>query len=186
MRERPERGYTRRGPCERPARCIVRLVLRLILPLVMWLPWQATPQSPLTGTWVGHLVNLPERPGAAAVDVTVEIGPVPTTADDCTGWKTTYRESGVVKQVKDYRLCRTAGPGDFVIDEGGGVRLPARWIGDVLVSTFKVGQTLLVTHTRVRGDTLEEEILTMDDRPASTDLVTLVPTGIQRLSLRRQ
>ena len=158
----------------------------MIVPLVLWLPSLAMPQAALTGTWAGRLVNLPERPGAAVVDVTVEIGPMPTVADECTGWKTTYRESGVVKQVKDYRLCRTAGPADFVVDEGGGVRLPARWIGDVLVSTFKVGQTLLVTHTRVRGDLLEEEILNMDDRPASTDLVTLVPRGIQRLSLRRQ
>lgn len=145
---------------------------------------QALPD--LAGTWRGSLVNLPTRPGATAVDVTVELGALPTTDATCVPWKTTYREQGVVKGVKDYRLCRGAGGDDLSVDEGGGVVLPARLLGDVLVSAFKTGAFLLVTHLRVRGDTLTEEIMSIDDKPATDGLVTMRPRSIQRLVLTRQ
>lgn len=140
----------------------------------------------LTGTWTGTLVNLPLKPDAPRIDVTMDIGPMPTADHACTPWKTTYREAGVIKQIKDYQLCRGAGANDLVIDEGGGVKLAARWIGDVLVSPFKYGKLLLVTETRVRGDVLEEEILTVDDQPATEGIVPLTPRSLQRLTLRRQ
>lgn len=110
---------------------------------------------------------------------------MPTTDHTCTMWKTTYSEGGVVKQVKDYTFCRGAGPDDLYTDEGGGVRLPARWIGDVLVTPFKVGQVLLVVQTRLRGNVLDEEILTVDDQPATTGVVPLTPRTIQRLTFTR-
>ena len=144
-----------------------------------------TPHSAFTGTWKGTLVNEPARPNAARVDVVREIGPMPTADHTCTMWKTTYSEGGVVKQVKDYTFCRGAGPDDLYTDEGGGVRLSARWIGDVLVTPFKVGQVLLVVHTRLRGNVLDEEILTVDDQPATTGIVPLTPRTIQRLTFAR-
>ena len=140
----------------------------------------------LAGTWRGTLVNYPTRPGAGVVDVTVELGALPQADSVCVPWKTTYREQGVVRGVKDYRLCRGAGPDDYAVDEGGGVVLPVRLLGDVLVSAFKTGALLLVTHLRVQGDTLTEEIMTIDDRPAADGLVTMRPRGIQRLVLTRQ
>ncbi len=140
----------------------------------------------IAGTWRGTLVNFPTRAGAAPVDVTIELGALPQTDSTCVPWKTTYREQGEVRGVKDYRLCRGTGPDDYSVDEGGGVVLPARWLGEVLVSAFKTGSLLLVTHLRVQGDTLTEEIMTIDDRPAANGLVTMRPRGIQRLVLTRQ
>jgi len=139
----------------------------------------------LAGTWRGTLVNLPLRPRAPQVDVTVELGAYPTADSSCVPWKTTYRERDTVRAVKDYRLCRGVGPGDMYVDEGGGVRLSAQLLGDLLVSGFKVGNALLVTQLRVRGDSLIEEILSFPDRPATEGLVTLTATSVQRLSLVR-
>lgn len=145
---------------------------------------QARPD--LAGTWHGTLINLPVRAGAPVVEVTVELGALPAADSSCVPWKTTYREQGVVRGVKDYRLCRGAGADDLSVDEGGGVVLPARLLGDVLVSAFKTGSLLLVTHLRVQGDTLTEEIMTIDDRPATDALVTMRPRSIQRLVLTRK
>lgn len=138
-----------------------------------------------SGTWRGALVNFPQRPGAPTVEVTMEIGPFPTADNTCTPWKTTYSEGGAVKAVKDYKLCRGTGPDDLFIDEGDGVKLTARLIGDVLVAPFKYDNLLLISQTRLRGDTLEEEILTVDDQPAIKGVVALRPRTIQRLTLRR-
>jgi hypothetical protein len=138
------------------------------------------------GTWYGTLTNLPVRDGAPLVGVKREIGGIPTTDDSCTTWKTTYSENFTTRQVKDYRLCRGKGPDDWFIDEGNDVRLSARWLGDVLVSTFTFDSTLLVATTRVRGDVLEEEILTADLKPAVAGVQSLPSRGIQRLSLSRE
>lgn len=137
------------------------------------------------GTWRGTLVNLPLRPGATVVNVTMELGALPTTDSTCVRWRTTYAERDTVRGVKDYRLCRGTGPADLYVDEGGGVRLAAQLLGDVLVSAFKVRDILLTTQLRVRGDTLEEEIFSIGDRPATDGLVTLTARSVQRLTLTR-
>ena len=100
-------------------------------------------------------------------------------------WKTTYSEGGQVKTVKDYKLCRGTGASDLYIDEGGGVRLPARVIGEALVIPFKADEVLLVSTMRLRGETLEIEILTIDDKPAIKGVQPMIPKGIQRIELRR-
>jgi hypothetical protein len=137
------------------------------------------------GKWKGTLVNLPARPGAVPVEVTMDIGPFPVADNTCAPWKTTYSEGGKVKAVKDYKICRGTGPDDLFIDEGDGVKLTARWIGDVLVSPFKYDSLLLISQTRLRGDVLEEEILTVDDQPAVKGVIALRPRAIQRLELTR-
>ena len=97
-----------------------------------------------------------------------------------------------MRQVKAYRLCRGRGAESLHVDEGDGVRLGARVVGDVLVSAFRLQGLLLVTHLRVRGDTLEEEIVTMDERAAASaagdgsGVASLPVRGIQRLVLVRQ
>lgn len=156
--------------------------------VAVWIVPTASAQSAapdLAGTWHGTLVNLPARAGAPAVDVTVELGALPQQDSTCVPWKTTYREGGVVRGAKDYRLCRGIGARSLYVDEGNGVTLQASLLGDVLVSTFKAGNVLLVTHLRVRGDTLTEEIITATDRPATDGVVSLESRGIQRLVLVR-
>lgn len=144
------------------------------------------PAPDLAGTWRGRLVNLPLRDNATVVDVTVELGALPMTDSTCVPWTTTYREQGTVRAVKNYRLCRGTGARSLYVDEGDGVTLKASLLGDVLVSTFKAGQTLLMTHLRVRGDTLTEEITTAVDQPSSAGVVSLDTRSIQRLVLVRQ
>lgn len=139
----------------------------------------------LSGVWQGRLTNIPALSGAAPVDVTMEIGPLPADRG-CAMWRTTYAEGGTVRQVKDYRLCRGSSAGELFIDEGEGTRLTTRWIGAVLVTPFKSGDALLVSSIRMRGVFLEEEILTVQDRPAARGVQPLVPRSIQRLVLRRR
>jgi hypothetical protein len=138
-----------------------------------------------TGTWRGSLTNHPARPNAKTVEVVREIGPFPAADNTCTTFKTTYLEAGEVKATKDYRLCRGTGATDLYIDEGDGVKLASKWIGDVLVSPFKYNDLLLIATTRVRGDTMEEEILTVDDKPAIKGVLALNAKGIQRLTFQR-
>jgi dipeptidyl aminopeptidase/acylaminoacyl peptidase len=137
------------------------------------------------GKWKGTLKNLPVKPDAPVVEVTMEIGAFPLVDNSCGRWKSTYSEGGAVKQVKDYKLCRGTGANDLYIDEGNGVKLTANWIGDALVSTFKSGNTLLVSTTRLRGEVLEQEILTVDDKPAASGVQPMSSKSIQRIELRR-
>lgn len=146
-----------------------------------------TPVSPIAaweGKWTGKLTNIPAVSGAAPVDVTMEIGSFPTADNTCGQWKTTYSESGAVKSVKDYKICRGIGNDDLYIDEGG-VRLTARVIGDSLIVPFKSGNVLLVSTTRSRGETLEQEILTVDDKPATSGVQPMQAKGVQKIELRR-
>lgn len=137
------------------------------------------------GKWRGTLVNLPTRTNAPRVDVLMEIGGVPMADNTCTAWRTTYSEGGIVKGVKDYKLCRGKGADDLFIDEGNGIKLTARWIGDVLVTPFKYDNLLLMTTNRLRRDVLEQEIITIDDQPAVKGVQPLKARSIQRIELRR-
>ncbi len=137
------------------------------------------------GKWRGTLRNIPAKPDATAVEVELEIGEIPFRDNTCGMWKTTYSELGIVKQVKDYKLCRGTGADDLYLDEGNGIRLTARIIGDSLVIPFKFDNLMLISTTRVRGETLEEEILTIDDKPAVKGVQPMSPKSIQKLELRR-
>jgi hypothetical protein len=138
----------------------------------------------LTGKWKGKLVNYPVRAGAKLPGVLMEIGPMPAKDGDCTVWRTSYIEGEKVLQTKDYKLCRTET--EWFIDEGNGVKLAARWLGGVLVSPFKYDKLLLISSVRLKGpDELEEEILTVDDKPNEKGVLPLQARGIQRLSLKR-
>lgn len=137
------------------------------------------------GKWKGTLKNLPAKPEAKPVDVTMEIGAFPMTDNSCGMWRSTYSEGGVVKQTKDYKLCRGTGVNDLYIDEGGGTKVTANWIGDALVSPFKYDNVLLVSTMKLRGEVLEQEILTVDDKPATKGVQPMSAKGIQRIELRR-
>jgi hypothetical protein len=138
-----------------------------------------------TGKWKGSLTNHPPRAGAKHPDVTMEFGPMPGKDGVCTAWRTSYFDGEKLLQTKDYQLCRGV-DGAWFVDEGGGVKLAARWIGGVLVSPFKYDKLLLISSVRLRGpDELEEEILTVDDRPGEKGILPLHARGLQRISLKR-
>ena len=137
------------------------------------------------GKWKGTLRNIPAKPNATAVEVEAEIGRTPTSNNSCTPWKISYFELGVLKQTKDYKLCRGNGPDELFIDEGNNVKLSARVLGDALVIPFKSDDQLLISTIRLRGETLEEEILTVDDRPAIKGVLPMTPKMVQKLELKR-
>ena len=115
----------------------------------------------------------------------MEIGPFPEQDETCTMWKTTYSENGQVVSIKDYRLCRGFGEGDLFIDEGNGVKLASRWIGDVLITPFRYDRLLLISMTRLDGRALQEEILTVDDSVSNVGIESLHSRSIQRLMFER-
>jgi hypothetical protein len=167
-----------------PAR--IALVVFLLAAPARMASAQAAPAFPdWAGTWDGQLVNIPAAPGATPVQVTAEIGAFPTADKTCSTLRNTYRERGEVKGVKDYRLCRGDGPDDLYVDEGGGLKLAARLLGDSLVTAFKYGATILVSTMTLRDGVLVEEILSVGDKPATDGPLPLGPVRIQRLTLRR-
>ncbi|CAF3153893.1 unnamed protein product [Rotaria sp. Silwood2] len=137
------------------------------------------------GTWHGSLINYPTRSESSPVDVLTEIGPYPTSDNTCAMWRNTYLQDGKVQGVKDYRLCRGQGADDLVIDEGNGVKLETRWIGDVLVTSFKYDNLLFISSTRLHGDILQEEILIIDDKPAIKGPLSMHARSIQRIETKR-
>ncbi|UNU44609.1 hypothetical protein EAO27_19255 [Sphingopyxis sp. YF1] len=151
----------------------------------------ASPAVPdWSGHWEGTLINFPERGGAPPITISRDIGPWPTQDATCTPFVTTYREAGVVKGVKDYKLCRGTGADDLYIDEGAvpegpDVRLPARLFGDTLVSIFKYRDLLLLVSTQTAGGIMTEDIVTAKDVPAGDAVVQLNGRSLQRLELRR-
>ena len=137
------------------------------------------------GTWRGSLVNFPLKPNATEVKVRMDIGPFPVKDQTCSMWRTTYFPVGQSEAVKDYRLCRGTGEDDLFIDEGNNLTLACRWLAGTLVSPFKVNDLLLVALTRLTGDSLEEEIYTINN-PNSTQRIQSMKTRvIQRLSFQR-
>ena len=147
-------------------------------------PGLAAGRPDWSGRWVGKLENFPGRPGAPAVTVVRDIDGWPEKPGECRTWRTRYSEAGVEKGVKDYRLC--LGEGDrLYVDEGGGVTLDGKLLGDVFVSPFKYDQILLVALTRVTGDTMVEEIFTAQDVPAVKGPLSLQARSVQRLTLQR-
>ncbi|TDP72261.1 hypothetical protein [Roseateles toxinivorans] len=157
----------------------------LLLGATTWLPAHAQPRPDWSGTWQGTLVNLPLRPGVPVVSVRAEIGPWPTAEQACTTWRRSYSTPEQPTQVKDYRLCRGATDDEWIVDEGNGVKLNGRMRGDMFVSPFKYDKLILVATTRLRGETLEDEIITIDDKPAVEGPLTLNARTIQRITFRR-
>lgn len=119
-------------------------------------------------------------------NVTLEIGPYPTSDNTCTLWRSTFVENNVLRGVKDYRFCRGHGADDIYTDEGGDVTLGARWIHDVLVTSFKYKGVFAVHLMRMRGDTLEEEIVISDDDPAVKDVpLTVQPRSMHIMRMKK-
>lgn len=62
--------------------------------------------------------------------------------------------------------------------------MPAvQWINDVLVSPLKYKDAFAVPSIRMRGDTLEEEIIMSDDKPGAENIV--VPMRAQSIHRKK-
>ncbi|CAF3735461.1 unnamed protein product [Rotaria sp. Silwood1] len=146
-----------------------------------------TVQTNWTGTWYGVVEAYPEGETGAGWNVTLEIGTYPIVGDSCTIWRSIFTENGILQATKDYRFCRGRDPDDLFIDEGGGVKIAAQWINDVLVSPFKYKGVFAVSSMRMRGNILEEEILITDDNPSIENVVVSVRArSIHLMTMRRR
>ncbi|CAF1487370.1 unnamed protein product [Didymodactylos carnosus] len=140
-------------------------------------------QTDWTGTWHGATEAYPEGQLGHGWNVTFIIGPYPMTDETCTIWNSTFTEHGVLKLLKDYRFCRGQGATDLYVDEGSGGMAAVQWINDILVSSFKFNGVFAVATMRIRGDTLEEEIIIADDKPAAENI--LVSMRAQSINLKK-
>jgi hypothetical protein len=143
-------------------------------------------QTHWTGTWHGILEAYPEGEAGAGWNVTLEIGIYPVVNDSCTIWRSIFTDNGTLQATKDYRFCRGRIDDDLFIDEGGGVKIAAQWINDVLVSPFKYKGVFAVSSMRMRGEILEEEILITDDNSSIEGVVVSVRAhSIHLMTMRR-
>ena len=149
------------------------------------LAWH-TPEPDWAGTWKGTLVNHPVRPKARSVETTMEIGAFPKADNECSIWKSTFNVPGKPDVVKDYKLCR-ANEEDLYFEQGEGVKLTSRWVGELLVTSYKANTMIFFQTVRLRGDLLEQEIFVAHDVPASKGPAPTVMEGttVQRIVLRR-
>jgi hypothetical protein len=108
------------------------------------------------------------------------------TDETCTILSSTFTEHGVLQLTKDYRLCRGHGATDLYIDEGTGGVLTVQWINDVLIASFKYKGLFTVSSLRMRGDTLEEEIIIAEDKPTTENKVESIRTqSIHLIKMKR-
>ncbi|UJR18286.1 hypothetical protein I4U23_005189 [Adineta vaga] len=132
-----------------------------------------TGQTNWTGTWHGVIQTYPSNEIGSGWNKTLEIGSYPMTDHSCTTLRGTMTENGIVQIKKDYRLCRGYGPDDLYIDEGTS-RLGVQWINDELVSPFKAHGVFVISRLRMRGNILEEKLITTDDTPAIKNKIVSV------------
>jgi hypothetical protein len=139
-----------------------------------------------TGTWHGVIEAYPEGQFGDGWHKTIVIGSYPMADETCTTWNSTFTEHGVLQLIKDYRFCRGRGATDLYIDEGSGATLAVQWINHVLVSPFKYNGVFTVASMRIRGDTLEEEIIIADDKPgAENSVVSMRAQSIHLIKMKR-
>ena len=138
------------------------------------------------GTWTGQLENFPANKAIVGVKIEREIGKMPTKNGECTVFRTKYTDSKDKVTIKDYLLCRGESETDFVIDEQNGIKLPGKLLGNVLVTSFKYGTTVLTSHMRVENGRMVDEILIAKDKPAEKGVVALEFRSIQRMTLRKK
>ncbi len=158
-------------------------MLRLALFFVAATLWAQIPAS-WTGTWRGPLANLPLNAKSRTVETTLEVGAMPEEGE-CTPWRSTFVTPGKGTVVKDHKLCREEGYEHYRFELEDGMKLKARFVGGVLAVPHKYKTVVLIQMIRLRGDTLEQEILTAADRPATDGPVTLETMGLQRITFQR-
>jgi hypothetical protein len=143
-------------------------------------------QTDWTGTWHGVIEAYPEGQLGDGWHKTFVIGSYPMADETCTIWNSTFTEHGVLQLIKDYRFCRGRGATDLYIDTGSGATLAVQCFNDILVSPFKSKDVFTVCSMRMRGDTLEEEIIIADDKPgAENSFVSMRAQSIHLIKMKR-
>ncbi|VTS00762.1 hypothetical protein [Tuwongella immobilis] len=97
------------------------------------------------GTWAGVLEIHDTDKVKLNVPMQLEIAPIP--AESAWSWKLTYG-MGEKKQVRDYRLKRTA-DGELVIDEQNGILLRVDRFGPQLITEFEIAGSCIQTRYRL-------------------------------------
>lgn len=108
------------------------------------------------GTWSGTMYLSNAGQLTDSLEVVLEIQPL----DDSKTWKwkTSY-EAKPERIVKDYTLILVdAGKGQYVIDEGDGIKLDCYHYDQKLYSTFSVNESLLTAIYEINGDSLLFEV----------------------------
>jgi hypothetical protein len=101
-------------------------------------------------------------------------------------WNSTFTEHGIVQLVKDYRFCRGRNATELYIDAGHGVTLSVQRMNDAFIAPFKSQGLFTVSSLRMRVDTLEEEILIVDDKPGDENtLISMRAISIHLIKMKR-
>lgn len=132
----------------------VTIAVWIFLPFVATAADKATLPAEWHGEWVGELILLGAEGKTTKVPLTLRIKPL----DGGGGWTWKASYGGDRPTVKDYKLMPGEKPGRFQIDEGGGVVLDARLDGEVMLSTFGVGEIVLTARYELRGRSLHFEV----------------------------
>lgn len=135
------------------------------------------------GKWQGTL-RLHEGLDAGAKEVELMLDVRPDPGGSGSLWRFTQsrqppRERRVVES--------NAELGEYLIDEGDGVVLPARFLADTLVWRFKTAGQMFLARMRFRPEVIDYEILAgpVDAAPPGEDVDGLRVNGLQRATLRR-
>ena len=127
----------------------------------------------------------PQENGPDGLEITLELGPFPTNENNCTKWNGTYRQDENIVSIKDYRLCRRNSDEDLFIDEGEGIILDSQWIGNQLITPYRVENILYIVLNRLNGDYLEEQIITINENQSTDKIQRLKTQTIYRTMFKR-
>lgn len=169
-------------------------------------PASTRPVYPIAEKWHGTFKGTVEllRPGktpagaggaAAGTSVMMEliVTPLPDKPGSV-GWTIVYGE-GEKRQARPYELNPVPGFKDrFVMDEKNGIFIDHALVGDVLVSQFRVGPTLLLSRFEMVAEGVLVEISSFQTQPSrkskpdgmDLDVESYPATTVQRGLLRRQ
>ncbi|UJR29453.1 hypothetical protein I4U23_010665 [Adineta vaga] len=138
-----------------------------------------------SGTWRGIIRTDPIDAGPTNIELTLELGLFPTMENNCTKWYGTYRQNGTIQVIKDYKFCRKTTENDYFIDEQNGIILDAQWIGNALVSSYKVDGIFFIAIDRMRENILEEEIWTIEDKNTNENVKSLRTRVYYNIQMKR-
>lgn len=145
------------------------------------------------GTWSGPVQGYDPAGPRETFLMRYELGPGERPGRS--RWTIVY-EDGAQRQVRPYELVELdAAAGRYAIDEGDGLLLESRLLGDVLYTSFEIGGTrLLVREERgvdpTGAETLTVEFVTAPDTPERTTDTeppahSFPVRHVQRATLRR-
>ena len=91
-----------------------------------------------------------------------------------------------MRLTKDYRFCRGQNATDLYVNEGNGGKLLVQRVNGGFVAPFKYNGVFTVSSLRMRADTLEEEILSAEDKPGAENAVVSMRTlSIHLIKMKR-